>query len=593
MKKILSILVVGLCFFTTGCVNTNTSITIDKNDNAVIENKILIDQSVLNYGNTQVEELFSGKDDITRDIIKPDDKNLKTEKEKIEEGGYVGYKYTTTVHKLRKVDISPVVGLLEPKNGQLFEVKDKFFSRHYVLNAEVKANENESNTPSNFDIKAEDLIKSKFSVTIPTKPISHNADTITEENQLFWDIGPSKSGNPITLEFSVIKWHSIILTCILGILLIIGILVIILKPTILNLIKDSFSNVVERLKKRTETEDNIEQNTESKATEEQEENDNNTKIGTTNKSKLYLTLGSIIGFVLIASLAFFFSTPKISEYLITKSIENVSSGKPEEAIKLIKFANRLNNNKNSDLAKEMFSKSIEEFDKENITIAESFMEISMQLNTDNSEEFAKELVEKGIENLNKKKYDTATKLMEYAIKYNEEIPQNKLDDLRKKWSGLLLERKYDEALAYIDICILLNPKDEKSYAGKGLTLQRLNKNTEALEFYTKAINLNDNYTGVYIQRGNFYLSMKEYDKALADFDQVVKKSLDKQQVAEAKYNKAKIYIKKKDYRAAMDNAWSAKELYGDSGNSKKMEESYILFDHAAQLECDRPNGYCY
>lgn len=73
----------------------------------------------------------------------------------------------------------------------------------------------------------------------------------------------------------------------------------------------------------------------------------------------------------------------------------------------------------------------------------------------------------------------------------------------------------------------------------------------------------------------------------------LKKSLDKQQVAEAKYNKAKIYIKKKDYRAAMDNAWSAKELYGDSGNSKKMEESYILFDHAAQLECDRPNGYCY
>lgn len=529
MKKLLAIIIIGVSFFTTGCVNTNTSITIDKNDNAVIENKILIEKSALTYTNTQVEELFSGKDDISKDFIKPDDKNLKTEKEKIEEGGYVGYKYTTTVHKLRDVDISPIVGGLKPKNEHLLEVNDKLFSRNYVLNAEIKGTEKDTKTKSEYGFNADDMIKSKFSVKIPTKPTHYNADTITEENQLFWDIGPSKSGNSVTLKFSVIKWHSIILTCILGILLITGILVIILKPTILNLIKDSFINVVETLKKRTETEDNIEQDAESTTTEEQlekqDKKDNNTKIGTTNKSKLYLILGSFIGFVLIAGLAFFFATPKISEYLITKSIENVSLGKPEKAIKLIKFANRLNNNKNSNLAKEMFLKSIEKFDKENITIAESFMEISMQLNTDNSKEFAKELVEKSIENLNKKKYDTATKLMEYAIKYNEEIPQNKLDNLRKKWSDLLFERKYDEALAYIDICILLNPKDEKSYAGKGLTLHRLNKNTEALEFYTKAIDLNDNYTGVYVQRGNFYLSMKEYDKALADFDQVVKKGI--------------------------------------------------------------------
>lgn len=580
MKKTLTILVVGISFLTTGCVNTNTSITIDKNDNAIIENKILIDQSVLTYGNTQVEELFSGKDDITREIIKPDDKNLKTEKEKIEEGGYIGYKYTTTVHKLRKVDISPVVGLLEPKNGQLFEVKDKFFSRHYVLNAEVKANENESNTPSNFDIKAEDLIKSKFSVTIPTKPISHNADTITEENQLFWDISPSKSGNTVTLEFSVIKWHSIILTCILGILLITGILVTVLKPTILNLIKNLFSNVVERFRKRSETEDNIEQNTESKVSKEQYEeqlekqegNDNNTKIETTNKSKLYLILGSFIGFILIASLAFFFSIPKISEYLITKSIENVYLGKIDKAISQIDFVIKINKNGLTKYSEEYAKKCLNELNAGNINNSQAFAKMLVKMNEDKAKTYSTKISSNVLELVNQKKYNSA----ENAVSIMIILDKNQKPDLITKLINNTRNKSNNVIIDELSLIIKLEPNTKQAYLQRGKIFEEQGRSTEAINDYSKYLELDENNANVYFNRGKLYSYMGNYKLAIADFSKVIQLSKDNREKAGAYISRGHSYVAENNYTNAYKDYEKSAEYFDKVGD-------FDGVDHAQQF----------
>lgn len=81
--------------------------------------------------------------------------------------------------------------------------------------------------------------------------------------------------------------------------------------------------------------------------------------------------------------------------------------------------------------------------------------------------------------------------------------------------------------------------------------------------------------------------------ALYDFNQVIHYSSDKKQIALARISIAEIYTKKKEYRKAMDSAWMAKELYELLGNYEKADECFRYFDYVAELECNRPNGYCY
>jgi tetratricopeptide (TPR) repeat protein len=68
-------------------------------------------------------------------------------------------------------------------------------------------------------------------------------------------------------------------------------------------------------------------------------------------------------------------------------------------------------------------------------------------------------------------------------------------------------------------------KDAEFYYNRGLENNVLGRCVEAVDDYTKAIELNPSYTGAYLQRGTLgYKLLKRYEEALGDFDKAIELS---------------------------------------------------------------------
>lgn len=304
--------------------------------------------------------------------------------------------------------------------------------------------------------------------------------------------------------------------------------------------------------------------------------------------KLSLVLLCIIG------VSIFFSLPTICNILIENSIKSVYLGETAKAVQMIEIANALNFDKNIDLSKEIFAKSLNEIENNDTKTAKVLFDLVAKTKTHNNKKYASELTDKASKALKQNQLSKCKYLTEAAVRFDIETVKKNTPEYSKKYLDLFTAKKYQEALVVSDILLLLNPENHEHWFRKGLTLMNLNKNKEAIEAFTKAINLRKDFGVAYMNRGLIYFNkLSEYDKALEDFNQVISFSFDKKQMAIARLHMAKIYLKKKNYRKAMDEAWMAKDLYYALGNLEMADESYRLFDYAAQLECDRPNGYCY
>ena len=62
---------------------------------------------------------------------------------------------------------------------------------------------------------------------------------------------------------------------------------------------------------------------------------------------------------------------------------------------------------------------------------------------------------------------------------------------------------------------------ERMYHNRGLALHALDIRTNAVEDYSKAIEINPKYAHAYSDRGATYFELGQYEKALADFDQAI------------------------------------------------------------------------
>jgi tetratricopeptide (TPR) repeat protein len=115
-------------------------------------------------------------------------------------------------------------------------------------------------------------------------------------------------------------------------------------------------------------------------------------------------------------------------------------------------------------------------------------------------------------------------------------------------------KKYDEAITSYNKAIEIFPNYSEAYVGKGLTLEKLNNIKEAFENYniaieknpdyayayvcrgdiskpvpavedfSKAIEISPNYSYAYITRAYNYRLLKEYDKAISDYNKVMELS---------------------------------------------------------------------
>lgn len=78
------------------------------------------------------------------------------------------------------------------------------------------------------------------------------------------------------------------------------------------------------------------------------------------------------------------------------------------------------------------------------------------------------------------------------------------------------------AIKHYDEAIKRNPKDQKYYSNKGITLMKLMDFSHALENFETSLSLDSKNVKCLAKKGNCYLMMKEYHKAMGSFEEGLK-----------------------------------------------------------------------
>lgn len=569
-KSILSylFLLCGIAIISTGCIKADTTITFDNKDNMKVETTVLFPQELMKYADSNTD---TSKDDLTKDIdTEANGIKIETTVQNIDSKDGVGTRKIEICKNVSKAKFSKISMLIpQNSNGSILSVENYVFFKKYIFRGQLEQPEKTKTKTSDSKVNPNDLISSKLRVQVPKQAIDVKSNTNVKDadntNIYVWKIDYSKE-NPINLEFCLINWWTTV-SSVVGLLLLVVCIILGRKG------KLDFAKYFQNLK--------ISSN--SKTTAKQEKQKSPAKI-------IGISLIILVGL----GTSIFFSLPTICNTLVDNSIKNVYVGETEKAMKMIEVANLLNTNKNNDISKEIFAKGLSELEKNDNTTAKAFFDLVAKTKSENSQKYSQELSDKAVSALNANQLAKSKNLIEAAAKFDLKTAQKTHADFAKKNLALFTAKKYNEALTVCDILLTLKPENHENWFRKSLVLMNLNRNKEAVEAFTKTINLKNDYAIAYLDRGYIYQTkLADYDKALYDFNQVISYSSDKKQIALARISIAEIYTKKKDYRKAMDSAWMAKELYELLGNYEKADECYRYFDYVAELECNRPNGYCY
>ncbi len=572
------VLLFGIAILSTGCIKADSTITFDNHDNMKVETTVLFPRELMAYSDNN-----TSNEDLTKDITTIiDGANIETEVQEVDTKDGIGNKRIEICKNISKIKKVEKIAFIVPKTTgtSVLTIKNYIFFKKYLFDGKLEESEKVKSSETNMN--PNDLISSKIKIQLPTQAIWIKANTAIKDtdnnNTYIWKIDYTEV-NPINVEFCMLNWYAIIGT------------VIVLLLLTLSLFYSGkgnfdFSAILAKSKKF------FENNVPSKA------KNSTTEIKTIVKSK---QKGNPVKFIVISLLiliiigvSVFFSLPTICNLLVDNSIKNVYVGEIATATKMVEVANVINLDKNTDLSVEIFAKGVAEIENNDNKTAKAFFDLVTKTKTQNNKKYATELTNKAIKALNQNQLSKCKSLTEAATKFDIETVKKNTPEYSKKYLDLFTAKKYQEALIVSDILLLLNSENHEHWFRKGLTLMNLNKNKEAIEAFTKAINLRKDFGVAYMNRGLIYFNkLSEYDKALEDFNKVISFSFDKKQMAIARLSMAKINLKKKNYRKAMDEAWMAKDLYNALGNFEMADESYNLFEYAAQLECDRPNGYCY
>ena len=99
-----------------------------------------------------------------------------------------------------------------------------------------------------------------------------------------------------------------------------------------------------------------------------------------------------------------------------------------------------------------------------------------------------------------------------------------------------------------------NQKHAEAYYNRGNVYDDKGDFDNAIKYYTKAIQLQSDYTGAYYNRGNAYRAKVELDKAIADYTEVLKL---RPKVAEYYYTRGEAWLLAKDWEEAKTDLTAA------------------------------------
>jgi tetratricopeptide (TPR) repeat protein len=170
------------------------------------------------------------------------------------------------------------------------------------------------------------------------------------------------------------------------------------------------------------------------------------------------------------------------------------------------------------------------------------------------------------------RYNKAQKASEKALEKHVGHPTFHL----YQGKALIGKERYADALVHLNNALELTDEDDtqlrnKIYVNKGAVLQKQNDFEQALENYSRALEINRTNPNVFIYRGNLYYKRENYDQALTDFQEVLE--LDPNNHV-ARYNLGMCYFKQGEKLSACDSFHKACEM--GNKNACKMVISKCL-----------------
>ena len=158
---------------------------------------------------------------------------------------------------------------------------------------------------------------------------------------------------------------------------------------------------------------------------------------------------------------------------------------------------------------------------------------------------------------------------------------------------------YLDAIDYYTKYINLFPDKDIGYNYRGNAYNNVNEYYKAISDYDKAIEINPEYAASYINRGIAHYNLKEYNKAISDNNRAIEIN---SVCAEAYYNRGTIYANLKEYNKAISDYKKAIEinsLYAEAfigrGNvyseTQEYDKAISDYDKAIEINPVFTNAY--
>ena len=178
--------------------------------------------------------------------------------------------------------------------------------------------------------------------------------------------------------------------------------------------------------------------------------------------------------------------------------------------------------------------------------------LSRKMGFENPEKEMREVTERRIKRYNSQ-YD------EFEKRIREEVEkENSQDELLND----IIEEMNDFNLELLEKAD--KEKTEESYCLKGRIYTRMGRYEEAVEAFTKAIEMNEEDDDAYSGRGVVYEKMQMYDRALEDYTRAIQLKSDD---ADTYFFRASLYFELEKYKKALEDYTRAIQLKSDDADT--------------------------
>jgi len=167
-------------------------------------------------------------------------------------------------------------------------------------------------------------------------------------------------------------------------------------------------------------------------------------------------------------------------------------------------------------------------------------------------------------------------------------------------ANYFLEKKYDEAINDFSTAISMDDNYVKAYYYRGVAYYNLQNFSKAIDDVNKVIYFNPKNSGAYNRRGSIYLSLGENEKAVSDFNKSLK--MNSKAASTYKYlgillyNEKKYREAEKVYRKALKIYPNYLDVYNNLGmllyNSKRVKEAEKVYRKALKINPNSAVTHC-